>query len=70
MILISAGFDGHRDDPLGGFAVTEEGFAEIAKHWVGLASDLCEGRIAAVLEGGYDLGGLGRSVRSLLQAWQ
>ena len=68
-ILMSAGFDAFVDDPLGGLVVTVEGFREIAKRHAALADELCGGRIAATLEGGYDLPGLGRSVTAFLEAW-
>jgi acetoin utilization deacetylase AcuC-like enzyme len=54
-ILISAGFDPHRRDPLGGMAVTERGFAAMARSLVDVADRVCDGRVVAVLEGGYDL---------------
>jgi acetoin utilization deacetylase AcuC-like enzyme len=54
-ILISAGFDPHRRDPLGGMAVTERGFAAMARSLVAAADRVCDGRVVAVLEGGYDL---------------
>ena len=69
MILLSAGFDPFENDPLGGFSVTVEGFAELARFWRELAESACDGRIAGVLEGGYDLEGLGQSVRAMLEAW-
>lgn len=68
-ILLSAGFDPYEGDPIGGFRVTVEGFAALARVWRELAESCCEGRIAGVLEGGYDLDGLGRSVRAVLEAW-
>ncbi len=69
VILISAGFDPFVDDPLGGFTVTAWGFRELAARWRGLAEEVCGGRIAGVLEGGYDLRGLGACVRGLVDAW-
>jgi acetoin utilization deacetylase AcuC-like enzyme len=69
MILISAGFDPYVHDPLGGLAVTVEGFGALAALWRELAEELCGGRIAAVLEGGYHLEGLGRAARAMLEAW-
>ena len=69
-ILVSAGFDAHRDDPLGGMALTEAGYARltgIVRSWAG---DLCQGRMLSMLEGGYDLNALARStaahIRGLL----
>lgn len=69
LILISAGYDGHQADPLGGFGITTEGFRTLATRWRELATELCDGRIAGVLEGGYDLDALGSSVRATLEAW-
>ena len=67
-ILVSAGQDIHRDDPLGSMVVTEAGFAQLALRCAGLARDLCEGRLAFVLEGGYDRGATGRAVEAILRA--
>jgi acetoin utilization deacetylase AcuC-like enzyme len=54
-VLVSAGFDCHRRDPLGGLTVTEDGIGEMARLLLGIAHECAEGRFAAVLEGGYDL---------------
>jgi len=62
--VVSAGFDAHRDDPLGGMQVTEEGFRRIGRT-LGEASG--ERPVVAVLEGGYHLEALRRSVRSFLE---
>jgi acetoin utilization deacetylase AcuC-like enzyme len=62
LILISAGFDGMRNDVLGQFDITPEGFAAMTRVVVDLANELCEGRILSVLEGGYRLDGLSESV--------
>jgi acetoin utilization deacetylase AcuC-like enzyme len=61
-ILISAGFDAMRNDGLGVFDVTPQGFAAIARVVVNLANQLCQGRVVSVLEGGYRLDGLADSV--------
>jgi acetoin utilization deacetylase AcuC-like enzyme len=61
-ILISAGFDGMRNDVLGQFDITPEGFAAMTRIVVDLANELCDGRIVSVLEGGYRLDGLSESV--------
>ncbi len=66
LVLVSAGFDSHRDDPIGGMRVTESGFATMAGIVQGLARDLAGGRLGLVLEGGYDLGGLSRGIRSCI----
>ena len=61
-ILISAGFDAHRDDPLAGLQVTDEGFSEMTQIVRSLAQTHCQGRIVSCLEGGYNLAALARSV--------
>jgi acetoin utilization deacetylase AcuC-like enzyme len=65
-VLISAGFDAHVRDPLGGMEVTEEGFGRMARVLLRIARDHAQGRCAAVLEGGYDLEGLQQSVTRVL----
>jgi len=59
LVLISAGFDGRVGDPLGGFALTDADFAEMTQVVMGIAERHAGGRVVSVLEGGYDLGGLG-----------
>lgn len=54
-VLISAGFDAHARDPLGGMEVTEAGFGAMARTLLGIANESAAGRCAAILEGGYDL---------------
>jgi acetoin utilization deacetylase AcuC-like enzyme len=66
-ILISSGFDAHFRDPLGGMQVTEGGFAALAQRVKLLAAECCGGRMAAALEGGYDLQALADSGRSVLE---
>jgi len=65
-ILISAGFDPHHRDPLGGMAVSEAGFAGMAQALVDAAAQVCGGRVVAVLEGGYDLRGTRDSAEAVL----
>lgn len=65
-VLISAGFDAHARDPLAGMAVTEEGFGHMARVLLRIARDHAQSRCAAILEGGYDLEGLRKSVRCVL----
>ncbi len=67
-ILVSAGFDSHRRDPLGGMDVTEEGFGAMARILLSLAARFAGARIAFLLEGGYDLAGLRNSVGAVLAA--
>ena len=65
-ILVSAGFDIHYDDPLGGMRVTPEGFAFLTRLLLDCANELCLGKLAMVLEGGYGLNGLRDSVKAVL----
>ena len=69
-ILVSAGFDAHRRDPLGGMGVTEEGFGAMARMLLRLAGQYADGKIAFLLEGGYDLAALGNSVAAVLNAME
>jgi acetoin utilization deacetylase AcuC-like enzyme len=62
MILISAGFDAHRADPLGGLGLTDTDFAWITVRLCDLARDHAAGRVVSTLEGGYDLPALAASV--------
>lgn len=66
-ILVSAGFDPHRRDPLGGMVVTEAGFAAMAADLLALGEKHSGGRVAFLLEGGYDLTALRNSVAAVLQ---
>lgn len=62
LILISAGFDAHRRDPLANLRLEAADFAWATAELMRLASKLCNGRIVSLLEGGYDLEGLSTSV--------
>lgn len=64
VILVSAGFDAFVDDPLGAMRVTAPQFARLTALIAGVADECCEGRLAAVTEGGYDLPGLASCLRS------
>jgi acetoin utilization deacetylase AcuC-like enzyme len=66
-ILVSAGFDPHRRDPLGGMTVTERGFGLMAARLLELAREHAGGKIAFLLEGGYDLVGLRESISAVLR---
>ena len=66
LVLVSAGFDAHRDDPLGEMLVTEEGYAKLTSLVQSIAHAHAGGRLALFLEGGYDLGALSRSVRAVI----
>jgi acetoin utilization deacetylase AcuC-like enzyme len=65
-ILVSAGFDCHFRDPLGAMRVTEAGFAAMARRVKLLAAECCDGRMAASLEGGYDLEAIAESGRAVI----
>jgi acetoin utilization deacetylase AcuC-like enzyme len=67
IILVSAGFDAHIDDPLAGMAVTTAGFGRMASIVSSIAGKCCEGRLAIMLEGGYDLPALSHSVLAVLE---
>lgn len=66
MIMVSAGFDIHRDDPLGGMEVTETGFAGLTQILMEIADATAGGKVAFTLEGGYDIEGEKRSVKAVL----
>ena len=61
MILISAGFDAHREDLLGGLAMVEADYEWMTRELMSLADRYANGRIVSMLEGGYNLDALGRS---------
>lgn len=64
LVLVSAGFDAHMNDPLGGMAVSERGFAAMCTEVKALADATAEGRLVLLLEGGYDLDALAHSVHA------
>jgi len=68
LIMISAGFDAHKDDPLAGMQVTQSGFYEMTKILTDISRQYCQGRIISMLEGGYNLQALANSVEKHLQA--
>jgi acetoin utilization deacetylase AcuC-like enzyme len=67
LLLVSAGFDAHRDDPLANCMLTEESYAAMAACMRGLSGEL-EAPLGFVLEGGYDLGALSASVAATIEA--
>ncbi len=67
LILISAGFDAHRDDPLGGLNLQDQDFLWVTQFIQALAADSAQGCIVSLLEGGYNLDALARSVKLHLQ---
>jgi acetoin utilization deacetylase AcuC-like enzyme len=66
-VLVSAGFDAHQRDPLGGMEVTETGYAQLAKLVLDIAAGSAAGRLAMVLEGGYDIPALVGCVKTVLE---
>lgn len=67
LFLISAGFDAHISDPLGGLSLTEETYFELGKFLRDAADTYANGKIVSCLEGGYNLNALGNSVREYLR---
>ncbi len=72
LVIVSAGFDAHRDDPLAELNLTEDDYAWVTGELLAVARDCAGGRLVSMLEGGYDLGALARSagahVRALMAA--
>ncbi|HKW14588.1 MAG TPA: histone deacetylase [Candidatus Krumholzibacteria bacterium] len=67
LVLLSAGFDAHVDDPLGGMRVTESGFAAMADAVLTIANTHAKGKLVALLEGGYNIAALEASVEHVLR---
>ncbi len=67
LVLVSAGFDAHRDDPLAGMAMTEAGFAHLCARMRDVADRHAQGRIALILEGGYHLEALANSAHACVR---
>jgi acetoin utilization deacetylase AcuC-like enzyme len=65
LILISAGFDALDDDPLAGMRLSVNEFARLTAGIAAIADEYCNGRVVAVTEGGYDLGGLASCLRAV-----
>jgi acetoin utilization deacetylase AcuC-like enzyme len=68
LVLISAGFDSRKDDLLGDFAVTDDGFARLTRLMTSLAKTHARSRLVSLLEGGYNTEGLAMAVESHLKA--
>ncbi len=64
LVLISAGFDSRRGDPLGRFVLTDEDFVELTRIVLEIAREHAEGRVVSVLEGGYKLSGLASAAKA------
>lgn len=68
LILISAGFDSRVNDPLGHFLLNDQDFADLTSMMMNLAAQYCNGRLVSVLEGGYNLDGLGKATEAHVRA--
>jgi acetoin utilization deacetylase AcuC-like enzyme len=68
LIFISAGFDSRIGDPLGGFKLTDDDFAELTRVMKNLAKEHTQNRLISVMEGGYSLEGLGKAAATHLRA--
>lgn len=62
LVLVSAGFDAHRDDPLAGLCLDDADYRWVTQFILDLAQRYCGGRVVSLLEGGYHLDALGRCV--------
>jgi acetoin utilization deacetylase AcuC-like enzyme len=65
-VIVSAGFDAHRDDPLAGMNLTTEGYVALTRVVKDIAGEFCQGRVLSCLEGGYNLEALAASVEGHL----
>jgi acetoin utilization deacetylase AcuC-like enzyme len=70
LILVSAGFDAHHDDPLGEFNLLDEDYHRLGQQLQALANSHCDGRLVAALEGGYNLDALARSTCAFIDGLQ
>jgi acetoin utilization deacetylase AcuC-like enzyme len=68
LIIVSAGFDAHRRDPLANLNFVEADYAWVTQKLMEVADKSAQGRVVSVLEGGYDLEGLSRSVAAHVTA--
>ena len=66
LVLVSAGFDAHADDPLGGMRLTTGQFGRLTALLSDVADDCCGGRLVAMTEGGYDLKALAACFRTVI----
>ena len=67
MILVSAGFDAHRDDPLANMMLDAEAYGDMTARLAAIANKTAQGRLALFLEGGYDLAALETSLTACLR---
>ena len=67
VILVSAGFDPHHADPIGGMMLSERGFAAMCSAMRSLSESVCGGKLVLLLEGGYSLEGLSQSTHACVE---
>jgi acetoin utilization deacetylase AcuC-like enzyme len=67
LVIVSAGFDAHERDPLGGMRLTTPAFAAMTSELRAVADECCRGRLVAAVEGGYDLGALAGSLDGAIE---
>lgn len=67
LLMISAGFDAHEQDPLGQLRMSTAGFGRLTSALLGVADEVCEGRVVLVTEGGYDLKALSDSLDAVIE---
>jgi acetoin utilization deacetylase AcuC-like enzyme len=68
LIIVSAGFDGHFQDPLGQMRLTNTGYAHLTRELIAMAKELCDGKIVFAMEGGYDVVALGHGMLNIAYA--
>ncbi|MGQ3672912.1 histone deacetylase family protein [Xanthobacter sp. TB0136] len=68
LVIISAGFDAHKDDPMGDIRLVESDFTWVTQRLMALADKTCDGRVVSLLEGGYDLNSLATSAAAHVTA--
>jgi acetoin utilization deacetylase AcuC-like enzyme len=68
LILVSAGFDAHAEDPLGGMRLVDEDYAWAGEQLAGIAGEFALSRLVSVLEGGYDCPAMGRAAAAFVRA--
>ena len=70
LVLVSAGFDGHAADPVASMRLSTEGYGRLTQRVCIAADAVADGRVVAVLEGGYDLDGLAGGVAAMVEAME
>jgi acetoin utilization deacetylase AcuC-like enzyme len=68
LVLVSAGFDAHENDPLAGMRMTTAGYEQLSARLMAAADELCDGRIVFVTEGGYDTSALAHCAQRVIEA--